>query len=341
MIIIQLTYINEDAVVADIKVTQIGKTSYLAGETFSLDGYQIMAIYTDLSEEDITNQCTFTPNTPLTLEDTEIIISYKEKSFMQSILISDSQEINYTILYDYGDLGESGGWEYKRITDSTDTKDTPFASYTFTQNADNLYIYGLHNSNKNCKAGAFTVNKFDMSQYSAFFIKSNIGTKGPAVIVRFQTFLEDNTDRSKDNTTEYYLFNTPYNSSTLSISKPVVSSNITTTGNRKMVFSIDSWGWYGDVGAYLYHLTIFKPDKIQGLIERANIVATTINEILDNSEVILNNESAINYMITQCTGDFMAAAIQSETFLTALNNSPYKTKVYANEHWAKFLNMVA
>ena len=108
-----------------------------------------------------------------------------------------------------------------------------------------------------------------------------------------------------------------------------------------MVFSIDSWGWYGDVGAYLYHLTIFKPDEIQGLIERANIAATTINEILDNSEIILNNENTVNYMITQCTGDFMAAAIQSEVFLTALNNSPYKTRVYANEHWAKFLNMVA
>lgn len=252
------------------------------------------------------------------------------------------QLINYTILYDYGDLGESGDWEYKRITDSTDTKDTAFASYTFTKNADNIYIYGKHNSNKNCKAGAFTKNKFDMSQYSAFFIKSNIGTKGPAIIVRFQTFLEDNTDRSKDSTTEYYLFNTPHDDgSILDTSRPIASGKISTTGNRKMVFSIDSWGWYGDVGAYLYHLTLFKPDNIQGLVERAHINATTIDEILTNSEVILNNENAVNYMIKQCTGDFMAIAIRNSTFLTALSNSPYSSLIYANEHWAKFLGMVS
>ena len=55
---------------------------------------------------------------------------------------------------------------------------------------------------------------------------------------------------------------------------------------------------------------------------------------------LLSNEKTVEFMIKQCTGDFMVSAIQNQTFLTALNNSPFKEKIMANEHWAKFLNMV-
>ena len=65
-----------------------------------------------------------------------------------------------------------------------------------------------------------------------------------------------------------------------------------------------------------------------------------MNELLENSSMILINEKAVEFMIKQCTGEFMASAISSEVFLTALNNSPYKDKIYANEHWSKFLNFV-
>lgn len=63
----------------------------------------------------------------------------------------------------------------------------------------------------------------------------------------------------------------------------------------------------------------------------------------DNTAIttILSNKSAVTYMITNCTGSFMCEFIANDNCLTALNNSPYKTLIQANEHWNKFLNMVA
>ena len=65
--------------------------------------------------------------------------------------------------------------------------------------------------------------------------------------------------------------------------------------------------------------------------------------LLDASALtrILDLDAAVQYMISCCTGAFMLHAVQSEAFLTALEASPYKERVYANEHWAKFLAMVA
>lgn len=89
----------------------------------------------------------------------------------------------------------------------------------------------------------------------------------------------------------------------------------------------------------IYYAVLFKSDDYITLAEHANITATSIADILTNSEILLNNKDAVNFMLKQCTGDFMAAAIQNSTFLTALENSPYKTIIQANEHWNKFLNM--
>lgn len=82
-------------------------------------------------------------------------------------------------------------------------------------------------------------------------------------------------------------------------------------------------------------------DDWQTLANLAGITATSIEEVLINSETLLSNENAVLFMVHNCTGNFMLAAIQSDTFLNALNNSPFKTIIYANEHWSKFLTMVA
>ena len=96
---------------------------------------------------------------------------------------------------------------------------------------------------------------------------------------------------------------------------------------------------------YLYNWALFKADDWQNLCEKAGVTApSTIAELIADSAsiaAILGSEDAVKFMIAQCTGDFMASAIQSDVFLTALNASPYKTLVQGNEHWAKFLAMVA
>lgn len=88
------------------------------------------------------------------------------------------------------------------------------------------------------------------------------------------------------------------------------------------------------------YLALFKPDNCAELSNLIEIEATSINDILKNSVTLLSNKEAVEYMIYNCTGDFMANAVVSETFLMALNNSQYKTMIMANEHWSKFLSMV-
>ena len=87
----------------------------------------------------------------------------------------------------------------------------------------------------------------------------------------------------------------------------------------------------------MYACFFCKTDDISGLKSYGN----SKSDILANSADLLSNESAVRYMIYNCTGDFMVSAIKSSVFLTALESSPYKEMVYANEHWAKFLAMVA
>ncbi len=259
-----------------------------------------------------------------------------------SIVYSSELEqlINYTILYDYGAVGESGDWEYKRITDSSDSKDTAFSKYTFTKNSDNIYLYGVYNSNKNSRAGAFTKNKFDMSNYSKFFVKSKIGTYGKNTQVAIYSFLEDNTNQSLNATTINSLYYVPSSGTNLTVSNPTYFGNISTTGNRKIAFGIETRGYYSNIGGYLYHLTLFKKDDWETLASKAKITATSISDVLTNSQKLLSNKSAVEFMIKRCTGDFMASALNNSNFLTNLESSEYKDVVYANEHWAKFLNML-
>ena len=84
-----------------------------------------------------------------------------------------------------------------------------------------------------------------------------------------------------------------------------------------------------------------KSDDWETLCSKAGITPSSIDGVLTQSEAILSNKNAVQFMVSQCTGEFMVSAIQNSTFMTALNSSPYKTIVQGNEHWSKFLAMVA
>lgn len=253
----------------------------------------------------------------------------------------DAQQVNYTILYDYGDVGESGDWEYKVISDSSNSKDKAFASYVFNKNEDNMYLEGTPASGYNSKGAILTINKFDMSIYNMVYCKSGIDKYGRHAGIYLKTLLEDDTNLNTANPTSITLHKTPWDSAALSNSNPSLFSSLNTSGNRKIAFYIESNGYNSVISGYLYHLTLFKPDtEYNNLANIMNIEVSSINEILENSSILLNNREAVQYMLSTLTGDFMATAIQSNAFLTELNNSPYKDLVYANEHWSKFLNML-
>ena len=96
--------------------------------------------------------------------------------------------------------------------------------------------------------------------------------------------------------------------------------------------------------AYFYNIGVFKADDTARLATALSLSNNTTDTILASSsdiDTLLGSERAVKWMCALCTGDFMAKAIANSTFMTAYASSAYKTIIDANEHWAKFLAMVA
>lgn len=101
-------------------VSVSGKTLYYTGETFSLDGYVILAVYENGDFIDVTERCTFTPNTALTVDDTEITISCTIDDVTYSVV----KPIEIEIAPTYLDYIQSTGTQYidTGITMASDIK---------------------------------------------------------------------------------------------------------------------------------------------------------------------------------------------------------------------------
>ena len=100
--------------------------------------------------------------------------------------------------------------------------------------------------------------------------------------------------------------------------------------------------WY--YAAHIYAYVLLKPDDWKTLCSMASISApadlATLIANTTSITAILANEAAVRYMVSKCTGDFMASFVASSACLSALDASPYKNIILANKHWAKFLAMV-
>lgn len=68
-----------------------GDTTYYSGDVFNLNGYIIKAVYPDGTVSDVTEQCTFSPTTPLNASNEVITISYVTDdmtlTYLQSIKV--------------------------------------------------------------------------------------------------------------------------------------------------------------------------------------------------------------------------------------------------------------
>lgn len=259
------------------------------------------------------------------------------------------QKVNYTMLYDYGDECEelTGGWQNKILVKDGNSGTV---SKTFTKNSDNIYrkISTSTTQYVSQDHGVVGNNKIDITGYSMLsavmsgygsvssynggdYAEMALGTavilwNGEAVGIEFNSIKHLGAKKTGSYT----------------INKGLYSFDISQFNGE----------WYAGVGQgiswakankyiYLYACILLKQDFWQPLASLAGISASSIADILTNSSTLLNNENAVKYMISHCTGDFMASAVANQTFLTALNNSPYKTIIQGNEHWNKFLSMVA
>lgn len=251
------------------------------------------------------------------------------------------QVVNYLMLYD-GSLGDTELNECKDVTGGWDLTYTNNENYA-KKVASDTYIGVTAKYSGSTKAKIATNNTIDLTNYKEYgFIVDSAGSDKTAHNYYRQVgFVSDSS----------FLTNTVYSNDTQ-------IRNLMEVGTQTDIFYVqdltDAKGEYyayamagidqydmPETKVYIKNAFVAKQDDWSTLANLAGIEATTIDEILTNSETLLNNKETVEFMIYNCTGDFMANAIRSETFLTALNNSAYKTTIQANEHWNKFLNMVA
>lgn len=242
------------------------------------------------------------------------------------------QLVNYTMLYDFGDecTNITGGWT--SITGTTSAKN----NNTFEKRSDCLYhSNGKTTGSTTSWQGLFiTNNTVPLSGYTKVIgvAVSNVGTEyyafGLVTQVRKSKTCGDgyvSTDLVGGFTSvKEFKINTINSDTNDYVSSSCRSSNYS-----------------------LYALGLLKKDNWQELCTIAGLTpsdyADEITLCANGTAIttILSNKKAVEFMIYNCTGSFMGEFVASSTCLTLLNNSQFKTLIMANEHWAKFLNMVA
>ena len=94
---------------------------------------------------------------------------------------------------------------------------------------------------------------------------------------------------------------------------------------------------YNKSTVQMYCMSLLKQDDISGL----STFGSTISEILNNASSLFDDTVALNWMVLNCTGDFMISALSNSNFVNAMNISSNKTILTANEHWAKFIALLS
>ena len=236
-----------------------------------------------------------------------------------------TQLVNYTMMYDLGNecTEITGGWN--GLSAWTNAK--------ATKNSNNLYLHAS-------TASFTTKSKVDLTNYAkvyAFCKNANMGAGGWVIQVADALVNKNGWGidweagiwtRSAANGN--YLANLDVSN----ITNSQYCSVRVNDGNNAAYLSI-------------YNIFLAKQDNWQELCTRAGLSSSDYTDeatlCADSTAIatILSNERAVRFMIAQCTGSFMAEFVSNSACLTALNNSTYKTIIQANEHWNKFLSMVA
>ena len=266
------------------------------------------------------------------------------------------QLVNYVMLYDgsLGDSGENGANVCSDITGGF-SKMVSIGSADLTYNSDNMVIKNTDLLNNN--SALMVNNSIDLTDYkllcglatpisdkqgsnnchitTAIHVRNNKGY-GNAGVPNTSS-----VDKATDNTTVSNTINTEFLGTKFMYDCDVNNLD----GGYPCFANYCMTQEYSSVKVYSMYLV--KGDNWQELCTIAGLDQSNFADenalCSDNIAIttILNNEKAVNFMIYNCTGTFMYYFIRNSNCLTALNNSQYKTMIQANEHWAKFLSMVA
>ena len=224
------------------------------------------------------------------------------------------QLVNYLMLYNQGDecADVTGGFAMSssKFTSYGADSDSVSGYGSFVKNADNLSLQSSYTNmgTNNYKIGTMaTANKVDLTDFSKIVVRS-------------------------------YTTHTSTSSYASNGSVRVIANESKTTGSKLLMTGLTSTPSKGK--------TVTKSGLFASDILGVTGVSTfaTVDELIADTtaiSAILSNASAVKFMVKRCTGDFMASFVASSACRSLLESSPYKTIVQSNEHWAKFLGMVA
>ena len=255
------------------------------------------------------------------------------------------QLVNYTMLYD-GSLGDATENQCVDITGGYSKQiNSDYIEDTVIFNDNNIYCKAkrLANTPKNYLARISTNSLINLNGYKKIGVLAKI-------TLELYDYSRSSLELATAKIGNVALFKfgdyTVVQENSANGIKHIYSGDISELETKNVYFCAQAFSMNSTVTNNLsevemYYAFLVKNDDWKTLASKADITASSIDDILINSETLLSNKDAVEFMIYQCTGDFMASAIQSNTFLTALNNSEFKTIILANKHWNKFLNMVA
>ena len=262
----------------------------------------------------------------------EVIITTEGQ--LENVYIS-AQVINYALIYYLGNEFSNPTDEEKKYAIKTGGWQSDGYKYIY-----NPYIF---------RCWATTAINIDAREFNYCFVKSTRNRYFNMAI---------GTGKNKTNTAD--TLNTPYIQKEAGLSTIFALSSLTSFGNNQI-----SWGmgyYTTNGGAFndatysfdketnhlslkitndndsvkLYVAGFVKTDNISGL----STYGSTISAILSNATTLFEDESALNYMVQNCTGNFMISALQNSNFVNAMNASDNKSILLANEHWARFLALL-
>lgn len=260
------------------------------------------------------------------------IITLTPTTFSCVVSADYEQLVNYTMLYDNGI--ENIAWTAVQEANATATKQSD-------------HLYCVTSSSNSRRLAAYVGESVNITNYDSYFIK--MAKTSQAYLSAYSSFGGFRSISSINNN------NYTNNSITMYDDAPLYYDGVA----RLFISSLSSVKELGNnlypyVGALtaaasgitwnkIYSFGLLKNDNWQSLCTKAGIsTPSDIATLLADSTSLIkifNSRDAVNYMARQCTGDFMALAVQSSTFKTALQSSRYKSIIESNEHWAKFLAM--
>lgn len=80
--------------------TRPNKTTYIEGEIFNNDGVVVTGVYSDGSEENVTDYCTFKPETALTTDIDEIVVTYRGTEIQTKLSVTVNKAVSTTVKND-------------------------------------------------------------------------------------------------------------------------------------------------------------------------------------------------------------------------------------------------